>query len=1032
MSPRPPLLKPLIALVRRACLLLPLIPAGLHAAAPELLLDINTQNWSTNPGPYVPMGNVVLLQGIDLAHGSELWKSDGTPSGTGILADLTPGPLGSPPSQIVVAGRMSFFRAAVNNPGPGSELWKTDGTAAGTVLVKDINPGSAYSSPASLTPWGSRIAFTANDGTHGTEMWISDGTDAGTTLLKDLSPGSASTALASPAEIVPVANALYFTATPAGGSLQLWKSDGSDAGTVTLGATLFTNPKTLVIWNGSLVFTAVNKSGVRTLWKSDGSETGTVQLASHSLSATSQVVVLGNSILFEVPGTGEQSHLYRSNGTPNAAVLVKSLTRMRNLTAMPALSGSVAAAYFSAQDAAGVELWRSDGTTAGTVRLLDLNPGTGDSYPDYFTAAGSRMFFRADHGDNWRELWVTDGTAGGTRFIRQFDDNISYLAALGNNVVFTGDDGIGGREFWASDGTAAGTRVVKDFRGTRDSEPWQILSKPGQMFFWAVQANSMERLFLTDGTTAGTKALPKIKTNSNYEYLHAAGYLGDLLLFSAQDAAGDYELWKSDGTDAGTVRIKDIRPGAASSMPNAFNQLGNISCFFANDGVHGNELWRTDGTEAGTALVKDAVPGPDGLAPAKALKTPSQMFYTVPKGTGVELWRSNGEEAGTVAIASFNFTIPHLTASGELIYFLVRDDEVEFRKYALWRSDGTPGGTFKLAVFYNGLLDATYYKFAILTGSDGLAYVAMPPYFPSDPGIELWRSDGSVAGTRKIYSHSTLKLAPYSPGLVPREGGIYFWLQDAQGNQLWRSDGTQEGTRLVAKPVKPDSPQGPLVYHQMVVGNDTWFLYGDSYVGYKLWKSDGTTAGTGEVPMAPPAALLHGTTMNLVGNKLLFTLTTDAHGEEFYVLPLSDAVVPSAYSRWADLQGLSGDDAAPDAVPHADRLPNLLKYAFFMDGSRSDRTSLVPGGGVAGLPVFSLAGAEGARVLRVEFVRRKDSGLTYSPKISTSLNADSFLPMGGAEMVTDIDAERERVVIEQPIDPRTVPRGFGVVEVSGP
>lgn len=1029
MLPRIAFPKPL---ARRVRCLLPLIPAGLHAAAPELLLDINTQNRSTNPGPYTPMGTVALFEGFDLARGAELWKSDGTPAGTAIVADLAPGSGSSGSSWVTVAGGTAFFRATVNNPGPGTELWKTDGTAAGTVLVKDINPGSAYSSPAYLTPWGSRIAFTANDGTHGTEMWISDGTEAGTTLLKDLSPGSASTALTSPAEIVPLGNTLYFTATPAGGSLQLWKSDGSDAGTAVFGAALFTSPKTLRIWNGSLVFTAVNKSGVRTLWKSDGTEAGTVQLAILALSTTSQVAILGSTILFEVPGTGEQSHLYRSNGTPNVAVLVKSFTRMENLAALPALSGSVAAAYFSAEDAAGVELWRSDGTTAGTLRLADINPGTGSSYPATFTVAGNRMFFRADHGDNWRELWVSDGTAAGTRFIRRFADNIGYLTALGSNVVFTGNDGVGGRELWSSDGTAAGTRLVKDFRGTYDAEPWPIAFQSDRMFFEAIHSGSNgERIFLTDGTTAGTKALPKIKTNSSYEYLYSAGFLNDLLLFSAEDASGDYELWKSNGTDAGTVRIKDIRPGAASSLPNAFNQLGSFACFFANDGVHGNELWRTDGTEAGTVLVKDAVPGTDGLAPAKVVKTASQMFYTVTKGTGVELWRSNGEEAGTLALASFNFAIPHLTASGGLIYFLVRDDEFEFRKYALWRSDGTPEGTFKLTVFYNGLMDTNFNRYAILTGSDGLAYVAMPPYFPSDPGIDLWRSDGSVAGTRKILSHPTLKLAPHSPGLVPREGGIYFWLQDAQGNQLWRSDGTQEGTRLVAKPVKPDSPQAPLVYNQMVVGNDTWFLYGDSYVGYKLWKSDGTMAGTGEVPMEPPAALLHGTQMYLVGDKLLFNLTTDAHGEEFYVLPLSQAVVPNAYARWAESQGLSGGDAAPDAVPHADRLPNLLKYAFFMDGSRADRSSLVPGTGVSGLPVFNITGADGAQLLRVEFIRRKDSGLTYSPRISTSLSTGSFQPMVGTESITGIDAERERVVIEQPIDPETVPHCFGVVEVEG-
>src|SRR5205807_5582603 len=76
------------------------------------------------------------------------------------------------------------------------ELWKSDGTAAGTALVKDINPGSAYgfpasSSPNNLTAVGGTLFFSANDGTNGKELWKSDGTAAGTVLVKDINPGIA-------------------------------------------------------------------------------------------------------------------------------------------------------------------------------------------------------------------------------------------------------------------------------------------------------------------------------------------------------------------------------------------------------------------------------------------------------------------------------------------------------------------------------------------------------------------------------------------------------------------------------------------------------------------------------------------------------------------------------------------------------------------------------------------------------------------------------------------------------------------------
>ena len=76
------------------------------------------------------------------------------------------------------------------------ELWKSDGTTAGTVLVKDINPGltagypnvPASSEPYGLTALDGQLLFTANDGIHGDELWKSDGTAAGTVLVKDIAP----------------------------------------------------------------------------------------------------------------------------------------------------------------------------------------------------------------------------------------------------------------------------------------------------------------------------------------------------------------------------------------------------------------------------------------------------------------------------------------------------------------------------------------------------------------------------------------------------------------------------------------------------------------------------------------------------------------------------------------------------------------------------------------------------------------------------------------------------------------------------
>src|SRR5262249_35621467 len=74
----------------------------------------------------------------------------------------------------------------------GIELWITDGTPTGTHPLLDIQPGLGSSNPASLIAAGSRVFFSADDGTHGRELWESDGTPEGTRMVKDVAPGGLS------------------------------------------------------------------------------------------------------------------------------------------------------------------------------------------------------------------------------------------------------------------------------------------------------------------------------------------------------------------------------------------------------------------------------------------------------------------------------------------------------------------------------------------------------------------------------------------------------------------------------------------------------------------------------------------------------------------------------------------------------------------------------------------------------------------------------------------------------------------------
>jgi ELWxxDGT repeat protein len=125
------------------------------------------------------------------------------------------------------------------------------------------------------------------------------------------------------------------------------------------------------------------------------------------------------------------------------------------------------ALYFSADDGTGPELWRTDGTEGGTVRVKDINPSTG-SLVSELTVFGAALYFSADDGVSGPELWKSDGTEAGT--VRVKDINTApgagsapnALTVFNNALYFSADDGVSGRELWKSDGTDAGTMRVKD------------------------------------------------------------------------------------------------------------------------------------------------------------------------------------------------------------------------------------------------------------------------------------------------------------------------------------------------------------------------------------------------------------------------------------------------------------------------------------------------------------------------------------------------------------------------------------------
>ncbi|WP_313404202.1 ELWxxDGT repeat protein [Aeromicrobium sp.] len=393
---------------------------------------------SSTPREFTRLGGSIYFSASSPGLGNELWRSDGTAAGTRLVKDIRPGRANSSPSLLAVAGRNLYF-ATVNSNGDRSQLWKSDGTTKGTVKVADLPVESA------VVAVGSTAYFVA-DHAGGSELWKTRGTAATTVRVKDIVPGGRGSR---PDHLTAVGSRLFFTAQDAAGVDRLWRSDGTEAGTVMVDAgrpdgEFASHPDELFAAQGRLWFRASDDAHGSELWTSDGTEAGTRVLKDLA--------------------PGSDHHGEPSWGWP------KDLTLFRGLV------------YFSAvsSDTDRGALWRSDGTEEGTVRVASAGRAEG------LTVAGNRLYFFADDGKHGLELWTSDGTAGGTRMVvdvaspnappaDEDDDDSPYhsvaeLQAVGDRVVFTASTTRHGRELWASDGTATGTRLVRDINP--DQRDW--------------------------------------------------------------------------------------------------------------------------------------------------------------------------------------------------------------------------------------------------------------------------------------------------------------------------------------------------------------------------------------------------------------------------------------------------------------------------------------------------------------------------------------------------------------------------------
>lgn len=433
---------------------------------------------------------------------------------------------------------------------------------------------------------------------------------------------------------------------------------------------------------------------------------------------------------------------------------------------------------------------------SATVHLLaDINP-TGSSGATGFTAFGRFVYFAADDGTHGAELWRTDGTREGTTLVRDINPGAGHAAPLEitiyrGRMFLAATSADFGRELWSSDGTEAGTTLVHDINpGPADSQPALFTEFRGALFFRAQDAAGLE-LWRTGGTAESTERVADLHPGEQGSVPTYPTVFRNALFFSADDLytpgiGFDRELWRTDGTGRGTVRVRDINPGPAPSIPGELTRLGRYLVFKAGDPELGGELWRTDGTEAGTVPVADMNPGPASSFPTNLVRVGRTIFFAADDGrTGRELWRTDGTTEGTALVADIN---PGGESSGpEGIpfrngYLFIAGDAAHGRE--LWFSDGTTAGTRLVRDINPGPEGSGPIGF-VAAGS--MAFFSIIRQSAAGDGTvhtELWRTDGTEAGTQRVWE-APGRSSGYSIEGLTRIGPLLFFTAptrvDAEG-----------------------------------------------------------------------------------------------------------------------------------------------------------------------------------------------------------------------------------------------------------
>lgn len=753
-------------------------------------------------------------------------------------------------------------------------------------LLQDIRAGFAAdnpgSSPQTFATVGTVAYFSATDGIHGAELWRSDGTYAGTALLRDVRKGPGDSR---PLSLTAWGNTLLFAADDGEHGYEPWISDGTTAGTRMLVDLLPGNDGRIPVFVPAgpafFILTQSLEANGNRIWKSDGTASGTTFVGAFPFSdaAPPATAVLGGKLLMMVT-----NQLWISDGTQAGTVQIATVGSLFRTHRFLAVVGSVG--LFEAEDAThGNELWRTDGTVTGTAFLAELTPGTTSSRFFAGTVLGTDLVFGCDDTISGSALWKSDGTAAGTQRLRAFPTvgfgkSPYLLGVVGTRVLFLVDDGVVGFEPWTTDGTSAGTQLLLDI--SPGASGCGLLASfgttaNGLAFFVADDQTHGQEPWVTDGTPAGTHLVADLEAGPTGSDPLSGTPLGNQVIFAPRTSSLGTEPWISDGTPTGTMLVREIRPATPlGSDAYGFATLNGLTYFVADDGVHGREPWQSDGTPPGTRLCFDSQPGLGSPNLTGWIRLGDRLLSFANLGSNhAKLVSWDGIATSYQVLAD-----PAGTATvGVATQTLLGIDRIYFRYStllpqagSLWRSDGTAQGTVRLWQVTGDIVPFATFGNRLLFGrsTGGSTY-------------ELWDGDGTQAGSTRLATfQANINQAPASD-FVQLGTRICFLATNANRTDLWCSDGTAAGTVAVTDPtfgsLEAIATPGRATARLVQFAGGVWFTSQMGTPKQRLWVTNGTRSGCVAIldstDACPPM-------FTIIEGRMLFAASSLATGRELW------------------------------------------------------------------------------------------------------------------------------------------------------